>query len=293
MSQQLNQTIAALRKEKRLTQEQLGALVGVSAQAVSKWEKGGTPDVELLPLLADTLGVTLDTLFGRASDKTEDISQTLVRWLDSLPPKDRILPMFKLLAGSFSHLVAMDASISDILQPMSAVLPTCYTTDGTWLRSGLDMDQGFALGVFSEDFPLYMLLPEPPAGYASQFAPPENYRTLFSILSREGALELIYYLYSRTTAYYTVTALSDRVGLSAQQTESLLETMRQCQLVSRTTIETREGAEPVYALNDNGGLIPFLYMARWFMEKSRGWYMQWSEREKPALRPTDPAAGSK
>ena len=42
MNQPLSDTITRLRKERGLTQEQLGQLVGVSAQAVSKWEKGGS-----------------------------------------------------------------------------------------------------------------------------------------------------------------------------------------------------------------------------------------------------------
>ena len=69
MADVLSGRIAELRKERGLTQEQLGQLVGVSAQAVSKWEKGGAPDVELLPALADRLGVTIDGLFGREEDK--------------------------------------------------------------------------------------------------------------------------------------------------------------------------------------------------------------------------------
>ena len=60
----LSERIAALRKERGLTQEQLGKMVGVSYQAVGKWEKGGAPDVELLPILAEQLGVTIDALFG-------------------------------------------------------------------------------------------------------------------------------------------------------------------------------------------------------------------------------------
>ena len=289
MSQQLNQTIAALRKEKGLTQEQLGALVGVSAQAVSKWEKGGAPDVELLPAIADTLGVTMDTLFGRSADKKEDISQTLNRWLVSIPAGERLDRMFELLAASYSHLVDMDPAITDIIQPMGALLPSCYTGDRIWLRSGLSTEEGFALGVFARDFPLYLLLPEPPAGYASQFAPAGDYRALFSVLSREGALELLYCLYSRKSAYYTVSALAHRVGLPPEQVEPILADMKQCSLVSKTTIETRVGSEPVYAMEDNGGLAPFLYMARWFMENAKGWYMQWNVREKPTLRPDQPA----
>ena len=45
----LSEHIAELRRERGLTQEQLGQPLGVSAQAVSKWEKGGAPDVELWP----------------------------------------------------------------------------------------------------------------------------------------------------------------------------------------------------------------------------------------------------
>lgn len=289
MSQQLNQTIAALRREKGLTQEQLGALVGVSAQAVSKWEKGGAPDVELLPAIADTLGVTMDTLFGRSADKKEDMSQALIRWLTGIPHGERLGRMFELLAASYSHLVDMDPAITDIIQPMGALLPSCYTGDRTWLRSLFSTDQGYALGIFAHDFPLYLLLPEPPAGYASQFAPNEDYRALFSVLSREGALELLTYFYSRKSAYYTVSALADRVGLPPEQVESILADMKQCSLVRETTIETREGAEPVYAMLDNGGLVPFLYMARWLMEQGKGWYMQWMQREKPDLRPDQPS----
>ena len=61
----LGKRIAALRKEKGLTQEQLAEKVGVSAQAVSKWENDvSCPDITLLPLLADLFGVSVDELLG-------------------------------------------------------------------------------------------------------------------------------------------------------------------------------------------------------------------------------------
>lgn len=282
--------IAKFRKAAGQTQEELGKAVGVSTQAVSRWECGGAPDVSLLPAIAETLHVTVDALFGREEGALEEMPQQLNRWLTGIPAGERLHQMFELLAGSYSHLVDMDTVVADVIPPMSAVLPSCYTNDGTWLRSGLFMEEGFALGIFARDFPLCLLLPEPPAGYASQFAPPENYRALFSVLSREGALELLTYFYSRKGAYYTVSALADRVGLPLEQTQSILTDMAQCSLVSKTAIETRAGSEPVYAMEDNGGLVPFLYMARWFMEREKGWYMQWNIREKPTLLPAEPAA---
>ena len=58
--------IARYRKEKGLTQEALAHRLGVTNQAVSKWEGDVCcPDIQLLPALADALGLSLDALFGR------------------------------------------------------------------------------------------------------------------------------------------------------------------------------------------------------------------------------------
>ena len=57
--------IKALRLEKRATQEELAARLGVSAQAVSKWETGASaPDIALLPGLSAFFGVAIDELFA-------------------------------------------------------------------------------------------------------------------------------------------------------------------------------------------------------------------------------------
>ena len=61
----LNENIAALRKKKGLTQEELARVFGVTNQAVSKWESAQScPDVALLPEIAAFFGVSVDTLMG-------------------------------------------------------------------------------------------------------------------------------------------------------------------------------------------------------------------------------------
>ena len=65
MNTTLGKRIAALRHEKGLKQDELAEKLGVSAQAVSKWENDQTcPDISLLPLLAKTLGVSVDELLS-------------------------------------------------------------------------------------------------------------------------------------------------------------------------------------------------------------------------------------
>ncbi len=62
----LYENIANKRKGLGLSQEKLAEKLGVTFQAVSKWENGkSTPDISLLPLIADIFGCTIDELFGR------------------------------------------------------------------------------------------------------------------------------------------------------------------------------------------------------------------------------------
>lgn len=61
----IGKNIAKYRKAKGLTQEELGARVGVTNQSVSKWESEvSMPDIMLLPKIANTLSVSLEDLYG-------------------------------------------------------------------------------------------------------------------------------------------------------------------------------------------------------------------------------------
>ena len=66
-----NANLRRIRKEKGITQEQLAEAVGVTAQAVSKWETNSYPDAQLLPAVAKRLGVTIYELFGKEIDNSD------------------------------------------------------------------------------------------------------------------------------------------------------------------------------------------------------------------------------
>ena len=62
------QLIAKLRKQKGLTQEQLGKKLNVSYQAVSKWENNQSePSLETIEKLADVFGITISQFFETAN----------------------------------------------------------------------------------------------------------------------------------------------------------------------------------------------------------------------------------
>ena len=73
MEKTLGMRIASLRREKGMKQDELAEKLGVSSQAVSKWENDvSCPDIMLLPKLAKELGVTSDMLLtGEGLDTPE------------------------------------------------------------------------------------------------------------------------------------------------------------------------------------------------------------------------------
>jgi len=68
----LGEKIKSLRKQKNISQEVFASYLGVSFQAVSKWENGNTmPDITMIPAIASYFGVSTDELFDFNLFETE------------------------------------------------------------------------------------------------------------------------------------------------------------------------------------------------------------------------------
>lgn len=101
MDMTIGKRIGLLRRQKNLTQEELASHMGVSPQAVSKWENDQTcPDISLLPKLAQLLGVTTDELLTGKQEETavrvlppeqrKDIKDMLLRIVVDSADGDRV-----------------------------------------------------------------------------------------------------------------------------------------------------------------------------------------------------------
>jgi transcriptional regulator with XRE-family HTH domain len=96
MKVNLAETIRKLRKAENLTQEEVAAALGVTLQAVSRWETGASlPDVELLPSIAAFFGVTLDALFGVDPESEEAKLGKFYDEVDEIEPDDEQIALIK------------------------------------------------------------------------------------------------------------------------------------------------------------------------------------------------------
>ncbi len=90
----LGNKIKSLRKRSNITQEQLADILGVTFQAVSKWENNITlPDITLAPLIAAYFGISMDELFDFSLKEMEIEIESIVddasKYRESDPDKSR------------------------------------------------------------------------------------------------------------------------------------------------------------------------------------------------------------
>ena len=80
MQLELGQKIRELRHRDGRTQETLAEALGVTSQAISRWEaNGGYPDMEMIPAIANYFGVSIDELFGYENDRERKIDAIIAK----------------------------------------------------------------------------------------------------------------------------------------------------------------------------------------------------------------------
>lgn len=168
MEQTLGKRIAGHRKRMALTQDQLAEKLGVTAQAVSKWENDQScPDISVLPRLADIFGISVDELLGRApihqDQVIEDVRQDTQQHTYTAKKHGGIaLATFVLLVGTIyliSSLLELGLSLWDAAWPSALLVFGLFTL---WPKFSFVSLASALLGGYmlaSKLLHLYFLLP--------------------------------------------------------------------------------------------------------------------------------------
>ena len=155
MESTFNANLRRIRKDRSITQEQLAEAVGVSPQAVSKWELNSYPDAALLPKIAQKLDTSIDELFGL---KNENISvyDRVLEHIKSFPAEQRIDEMFSIVRAfplACCGAVKYEPIPEEILTSEYASHSRIIQPDGfIEMRNNADLQFAF-------------LFPEPKCGY--------------------------------------------------------------------------------------------------------------------------------
>jgi len=279
--------IAKFRKTAGMTQEELGKAVGVSTQAVSRWERGGAPDVTLMPSIADALGVTIDVLFGREGGAPEDMEDILRRWLASVGRKQALHRLTDVLWKAYQILNPPEYGITNVPPIEHCEIPST-TSRGEDVNIFVGMqhisEEGLAVGTYAQDLSAAAFFPEPEEGYARYLDSTEHYRRLFSALVYPNALEVLLDMASEESRLMVPAVEAQRLGLTEEAAAAAMEALGKANVLDTRELELPDGVMNAYSYSTVRPLIPLLYFARFMGQPSEGWYLLFHERKKPWLR---------
>ena len=129
--------IKTLRKKTNLTQEELAERLGVSFQAVSKWETGGAlPDITLFPKLANFFDVTTDELLGVDLEKKRARINALLEEAGRLSNQGKRIERFELICDLYREY-PNDSAVLDAY--VKALFYDPRSEEGGWITNAKEI----------------------------------------------------------------------------------------------------------------------------------------------------------
>lgn len=278
----LGTRIQALRKEKGITQEELGKALGVTAQAVSNWECGGTPDAELLPHIADYFAVSIDSLFGRTDEVKKDLGKGILMDLYSMKQEERFEKAFQYCWSIQQGVFNMEPEIVEGILQDRLIIP-----DSTKAASFLCFEEGISVMRINKDTHSFFFMPTPKDGMENYLLAPEVYEKFFAVLSRPGRVKALIFLYKRKALALSAQRLAKYLGIQTKEAEEILQDLCSLNLLQVFEMDVEEGEQTLYKILEfymgSVLLIPFLVAATDLIDKPISNFNNTSESRESLL----------
>lgn len=274
----IGQVIAILRREKGIIQEALAQHVGVSTQAVSKWENGGVPDTELLPRIADYFGVSIDRLFGRESVDYQNALHAVGDKLAGTSTEERFSAAMDIC---WTIEKALTGSYDPLKYPLDAVRHDIGKDGMSY--SSIRSDYGFTLMGLGERLPYFLLLPDAPDKETAYFEG-IDYTALFKDFSDKAVFDAMVFLYKREAhKAFTAKLLVQQLGIGEDKAVEVIHILQKYGILITTQIEMDDTLQEVYTCNPQPAFPAMLLFAQELIVQPNQYYYFSGGREKPYL----------
>lgn len=251
--------IKEFRTKKGITQEELGQLVGVTTQAVSKWERGGTPDAEILPNIAGALDVSIDALFGVEQDTGSRLEDFIIEELYSKEGEEAFQRAVSLCIAVEMGLFKLDA-----LKNKAAGEMMDYVNDEQdhEYYSTLVSNEGLVRMRLSQNGRYFFIMPEPEGGCRNFLEDIEGLSCVFKALSDKDALNILFLMYQKMNKKISAQLIAENVGISEEKVERIMEQLAEINIAECNEVEMPGGDVKVYSLHRESTMLPLLTFAR-------------------------------
>lgn len=274
----LGENIRLYRTKAGLTQEQLGEKVGVSSQAVSKWEsEASLPDTALLPQIASALFTTIDGLFGFEQTTQESMLEHLYRYQASRPTdqQSRADNAWEMLFHTFTSALWRGSpedipSLSDATQSVQMSWDECLTQ-----------------GWYYPDTRLFLMLPRPEKGWEVAFPEDEGVGKLFGYLGNEDVLKAVRWLFTKHYGYsFLFPVLLRDAGIAPEKEAYVKEALFHLRLLVEKPLLLDGVPEKMYLYHPHHAIMALWVLAYNYLHNDYGYNWQQMSLTEPFFSAT-------
>lgn len=277
--------ILELRKSKGVTQDEIAKYVGVSAQAVSKWENGGVPDSELLPKIADFFEVTVDKLFGRG-DANINITSAIFEHIRKTKPdsEERFKTIFELCWDIERSIFNFGGNVdAEIINGGKIKDYELMNKPDDQQYSSVLSDHGFTRMGIANRLQYFLFVPEIKDKNKGLFDN-INYIEFFKDLSDNDIFNAFLLLFERDSKKaFTENLFIKELNVDFKKTKEIVNVLTKYHLIKRTQIELDDEIKDVYTFFPTPSFISLLIFAKEIIEPPHSFSFFSEGRSKPYL----------
>lgn len=275
----IGENIAKLRKSKGVKQDKLARFVGVTAQAVSKWENGGVPDTELLPKIAEFFNVSIDELFGRQKNISVDIQDVILEDITKTKVEDRISRVFELCW-------IMEQSIyGTIVSDTERFKKEALThSENDQIYSQVLLDSGYtSMGLFNR-IKYFLVVPDA-MDKDKALLDGINYPDFFRLMADKDIFNTLVFLYKRESGNsFTEKLLIKELNLTRERATQVISELQKVRLLYKTVAEVDDELLEFYQFAARPAFVSMLIFAREMIDIPNNFYVNNQSRGKPYLK---------
>lgn len=256
--------IKELRVKNKVTQEELAKVLQVSTQAVSKWENGGSPDLELVPSIATYFNVTTDYLFDMKDSDIVDIDKKVAKYIQSFNLENRMNVVYDL---AFKMSIA---TRGDEIEDQEEFDELIKNDD---MFSTIIGEEGIAITSLAKANKIFVCLPKDDlSDYSKMLLSKDSQRKFCEYLSDELFYNTLVFLHSRNGGNFTKQLLIDNLNITYDEAKSVLEKMEEFKIVSCADVPINDTTMKLYAVLQNPQIVGLIAMLDMVVNKPNTYY---------------------
>ena len=275
----IGKNIAELRKAKGVKQDEVARFVGVSAQAVSKWENGGVPDTELLPRIAEFFKVSIDELFGLQNNRTVNLYDAILKDISKTKSENRIARVFELCWMMEQSMYGTIFSDPERLEEEASA-----HNENDQVYSRVLVDSGYTeMGLFNR-LQYFLVVPDA-KNKEKALLEGIDYPSFFKLLSDPDIFHTLVFLHKRESKHlFTEQLLITEVNLTPQKAKQVLSEVLRLRIVQKQFAEVDGETVPLYHFWSRPSFVSMLIFAREMIDIPSNFYVNNDGRRKPFLK---------